>query len=550
MSKAGSMNCKISCSFGEIVDKVTILRIKKEKASDKDQLRNIMTELETIQDENPMVMQDDTLFTDLSVVNKTLWDLEDNIREKSRKKEFDETYIEYAEQIHIQNDKRYQLKRKINDKYNSRLKEEKIYQQIGSQEEKHGGSVDVSDMKKLEICKNLYTSGHYTESFSGLNKLVNKYKHFRDYNSFFVDLLFSYSNVCSIFNVDNEHDDKLFHIMHQLDSIQIPHAQKKFCKNIFASVCLHKKLYLHEDACIEYINHIEGPNISPNNMSFFKHDDTHKTLLIYDGGGIGDKFMLGRFVFLLINRYVNKENGNKIVFIVQDAILWFMKEILKEHHDVIRFVSDKHVGLLNARTFDYHCSLISLIKYLNIGYDVMDTTFVSYKDKCNLEVTNHCRKILDTIKPNTVILNWRGNPTNLHEKNNRMMALVNAVPLFKTGKPINWLVLSKNITPQETKILKKYNVTSIGGMIDKDRSFYDTISILNHPNVTAVVSTDTSLPHLSLSLEKKTYVLLTTGCEWRWTRDGNTNWYPDAVLLRQEKHGEWSAPIQQLITFL
>ena len=97
------MKCKISCSFGEIVDKATILRIKKQKASDPAALQNIKTELETIERENPAVLTNDVLFDKLAIINKILWDLEDNIRLKSSKKEYDKAYIRYAEQIHIQN---------------------------------------------------------------------------------------------------------------------------------------------------------------------------------------------------------------------------------------------------------------------------------------------------------------------------------------------------------------------------------------------------------------------------------------------------------------
>jgi hypothetical protein len=121
------MNCKISCSFGELVDKVTILKIKKEKAINEEQLKNITNELKTLENENPILLYQDALFDELSETNKILWDLEDNIRYKSSKKEFDEIYIQCAEQIHIQNDKRYTIKRKINDKYNSVLREEKLY---------------------------------------------------------------------------------------------------------------------------------------------------------------------------------------------------------------------------------------------------------------------------------------------------------------------------------------------------------------------------------------------------------------------------------------
>jgi ADP-heptose:LPS heptosyltransferase len=158
---------------------------------------------------------------------------------------------------------------------------------------------------------------------------------------------------------------------------------------------------------------------------------------------------------------------------------------------------------------------------------------------------------MDSIKPNTYIINWKGNPNNPHEKHNRMMNLINAFPLFKIqSSNIHWLVISKDLTKQEHKILKKHNISYIGNRIDKQKAYYDTISILQHKNISGVISTDTSLPHLSLSLGIKTYVLLTLGCEWRWTQDEKTNWYPDAILLRQKIHGDWRDPIQKLVNLI
>ena len=145
------MLCKISCSFGEIVDKVTILKIKKGKAKDKNILRNIVKELVVITKENPSVSQNDKLFQELSEINKQLWTLEDNIREKGEK-EFDQDYIKYAELIHKTNDKRYLLKKQINEKYNSYLREEKIYDHISNNKIQ---SVILNDVKKSKIGKNL-----------------------------------------------------------------------------------------------------------------------------------------------------------------------------------------------------------------------------------------------------------------------------------------------------------------------------------------------------------------------------------------------------------
>ena len=72
---------------------------------------------------------------------------------------------------------------------------------------------------------------------------------------------------------------------------------------------------------------------------------------------------------------------------------------------------------------------------------------------------------------------------------------------------------------------------------------------LKYPsNVDGVISTDTSLLHLSANLNVTTYALLTLGCEWRWTHDEpRTNWYPNMKLLRQKEFGKWDNVVLELI---
>jgi len=118
------MDNSIECSFGEIVDKYTILKIKTIKATDPIQKANIKKELDVV---SKNIKNDDELFDKLLQINKELWDLEDTIRFKSHAKEFDINYINCAENIHQTNDKRAHIKRLINNKYKSDLVEEKIY---------------------------------------------------------------------------------------------------------------------------------------------------------------------------------------------------------------------------------------------------------------------------------------------------------------------------------------------------------------------------------------------------------------------------------------
>ena len=109
--------------------------------------------------------------------------------------------------------------------------------------------------------------------------------------------------------------------------------------------------------------------------------------------------------------------------------------------------------------YDYHCNLMYLLKCLQITYENLH--FDLFFTKIKVTKSNYCQKICSSITNNsnkTPVLNWKGNPKNPHERNNRMMKLDNAIPLFKL-QDINWIVLSKDVTNYEKQILDKYNVS-------------------------------------------------------------------------------------------
>ena len=117
---------------------------------------------------------------------------------------------------------------------------------------------------------------------------------------------------------------------------------------------------------INTINSIQGPNISYENMSFFKENDKNKTLLIYDGGGFGDKIMFSRFIPKLCNSF----KDNKIIFFVSDKLVWFFNKVFKNIHN-LRLVHESTPIFIGK--YDYHCSLLSLLKHFNITYDKLYT---------------------------------------------------------------------------------------------------------------------------------------------------------------------------------
>ena len=121
---------KIEVSHGEIVDKLTILQIKKENITDPDKLDNIVKEHEYLLSvvENDLgISTNSDDYLRLLEINKNLWDIEDDIREKERKKEFDEDFIGLARSVYFTNDSRSKIKKEINLKYSSGFTEEKSY---------------------------------------------------------------------------------------------------------------------------------------------------------------------------------------------------------------------------------------------------------------------------------------------------------------------------------------------------------------------------------------------------------------------------------------
>ena len=115
-------------SLGELIDKITILQIKKEKMSG-DKLRNVEKELNYLNKIcNELDIQIELRFyAELKIINITLWEIEDQIRLKENKQEFDNEFIELARSIYRQNDKRASIKKEINYQYSSNLIEEKFY---------------------------------------------------------------------------------------------------------------------------------------------------------------------------------------------------------------------------------------------------------------------------------------------------------------------------------------------------------------------------------------------------------------------------------------
>jgi transcriptional regulator of nitric oxide reductase len=125
-------NIQVPVSPGEVLDKITILEIKSERMTDPQKVANVRVELDLLQKTwAAAITEDDTirdLHAQLKEINEALWEIEDDIRDKERAREFDDRFIELARSVYFTNDRRSEVKKKLNLHLGSQIIEEKSYQ--------------------------------------------------------------------------------------------------------------------------------------------------------------------------------------------------------------------------------------------------------------------------------------------------------------------------------------------------------------------------------------------------------------------------------------
>ena len=125
-----AMALLVPVSWGELLDKITILEIKRDRIADPEKVANVGRELAALRSvadrtERPPAASD--LVAQLRVVNEQLWDIEDSIRDCERRQDFSADFVELARAVYHTNDRRAEIKRDLNLMLGSELVEEKSY---------------------------------------------------------------------------------------------------------------------------------------------------------------------------------------------------------------------------------------------------------------------------------------------------------------------------------------------------------------------------------------------------------------------------------------
>ena len=126
------MRIEIPVSFGELIDKLTILEIKKSKITNKEKLKKIQLEYELLNKKYQTILNDrkelQVFYEALLKVNNKLWEIEDKIRIFENNKEFNEEFIDLARSVYKSNDERFAIKNEINKTFDSEIQEQKEYE--------------------------------------------------------------------------------------------------------------------------------------------------------------------------------------------------------------------------------------------------------------------------------------------------------------------------------------------------------------------------------------------------------------------------------------
>lgn len=127
----------VPVSFGELLDKIAILQIKSERMKDEAKLANVRKELAALEKTwmaHPAAGHDIVrLRAELKAVNERLWEIEDDIRVKEKRQEFDADFVRLARAVYFENDERARIKKDINLALGSSYVEEKSYEDYRQQ---------------------------------------------------------------------------------------------------------------------------------------------------------------------------------------------------------------------------------------------------------------------------------------------------------------------------------------------------------------------------------------------------------------------------------
>ena len=255
------------------------------------------------------------------------------------------------------------------------------------------------------------------------------------------------------------------------------------------------------------------------NIKLWNGEEIHnKSIVVFNEQGLGDTIQFSKYLLSL------RKISNEVSFVVPKKIL----NLFNPNLDKIKIETNDTI--IN-KTYDYKIALGSLIKYFYKDKYKIDDNLIS---KNQINITNWNKK-LDKTKPKVGIV-WSGSFLGPNEP-------FRSLPLKDLDKvlslDINFYSLQNEIWERDQDYFEKTNIHKFG-----DYNLEEIASIIE--NLDLVISTDTSILHLSCSLNKETWGIFNIYPDWRWGEFNKINPYPSLKMIKQNKFNQWQAVTDEI----
>lgn len=539
-------NPHIPVSVGEIFDKYSILEIKLHKIEDASKLKHVETELQFLKPFIDKFNLDNNVYDKLKKINLALWEIEDKLRIKESKKQFDDEFIQLARSVYFTNDDRGDVKREINNIFHSTIFEVKSYVDYK----------ETSMQDDFDVAIQLSNQGKYMESIQAYNDLIIKiqettsgnlqhaylsrgymnigcgYFHIRKYNEaieYFKKTL-SYDS----FNIDALHNIAacLGYLNRMKEGIDIILNANSFDTQHHSPLPQLGFLYLKNKEIYEGLSCIHKLSNQNDNKDDVLNpipiwDGTQKcnTLLVNNTEGLGDQVQFTRYLFQLSDMFPDMK------------IHYFIGKQLCGLIDFHHYPNITPLwGIYDISIYNYRINLLSVLYVLKIE-NITPFTGTSYI----VEDENKTKQWKDTLA-NTcknklrIALCWKGAHPHIEKH----------IPLhmFKSISSLDVDIISIQCGDGSDEI-SECGFDILNFDIDKEAAFVDTIAIMR--NVDMVITIDTSITHLSGTMGVNTWLLLGATSDWRWfDNTEHSDWYQSVKIFKGDTHGDWSGVLKEV----
>ena len=386
----------------------------------------------------------------------------------------------------------------------------------------------------LDHDKNIYEAyfgiAISNEKLSKKSKAVQFYKKTIQHKSNFIPAynnlgnlyqnMYQYKKAKRIYHLALQYDNKQSKTLDNLGTLyQSKNKHKKAISYHKLAIKYNKKNYTAYFKYYEYrlkmVNSFA--NNQPDDKRWKGKKIKNKSLFIFTEQGLGDSIQFIRYI-----KYIKQISQATILFKCQRGLVSLFKNI-KEIDFIIEDSKLPH--------FDYYLPLLSSTDVLNkhLDYIPNETPYLTYTKKNDLLSSRKFK----------VGLVWRGSSKNSNN-NTRSISLSKLAPILEIKRCQFYSLQKEDVNIEE---LKKYNIFDLGERIN---DFNDTANYINQLDL--IISIDTAVAHLALSLNKKTWVLLSHVSDYRWSKKiPQATWYSNAIIYKEKSlNNNWEKTIKKV----